>query len=200
MAAILLVLAVLALVVLGDAIVENTASTDFTLFGQHIAGFTHGGSLAIAAALGALATCLLLLAFAASSRRRSRRKELRSSQHDLEDRIADLERENADLRTQPIGASRSGARPATVEAPAAGADVPRPVAKSQPVPPSPRPSGPPASASPQPVSSPTAVHGRPVTAPPLSEQPVSEQPVGHGSTRMERRRGDADDPAGDRTR
>jgi len=195
MTAILLVLAVLGLVVLGDAVFENTTSTDLTLFGQQLHGFTLGGLLAMSAALGALTTCLLLLSFATSSRRRARRKELRSSQHDLEDRIVDLERENADLRAQPAAASRSGARPAAVEAPAAASDIPRPVAKSQPVPPSPRPSGPPASASPQPAAPATAVHDRPVAAP-----PSSEQPVGHGSTRMERLRGDADDPAGDRTR
>jgi hypothetical protein len=195
MTAILLVLAVLGLVVLGDAVFENTTSTDFTLFGQQLDGFAQGGLLAMSAALGALTTCLLLLSFAASSRRRARRKELRSSQHDLEDRIVDLERENADLRAQPVAASRSGARPAASEAPAAGADVPQPVAKSQPVPPPPRASGPPATAPPQPVPPPTAAHDRPVAAP-----PPSEQPVGHGSTRIERLRGDADDPAGDRTR
>jgi uncharacterized integral membrane protein len=188
MAAILLVLAVLALVVLGDAIVENTASTDFTLFGQHIAGFTHGGSLAIAAALGALATCLLLLAFAASSRRRSRRKELRSSQHDLEDRIADLERENADLRTQPVGATVGGGTRPAPAAPQTRQAVPPEPPRSEPVAPVT-----PASAPPPPA----AVHERPVAAPPSA---TAEQPVGGGATRMERLRGDAVDSADDRAR
>ena len=135
MAAILLVLAVLGLVVLGDAVIENTAGTDLSLFGQHISGLTTGGMLALAAALGALTTCLLLLTFAASNRRRGRRKELRSGQHDLEDRIADLERENSDLRTQPVTAAA---------APDRQADVAAQGAQSQPVPPPPPASAPPA--------------------------------------------------------
>jgi hypothetical protein len=146
MAAILLVLAVLGLVVLGDAVIENTAGTDLSLFGQHISGLTTGGMLALAAALGALTTCLLLLTFAASNRRRGRRKELRSGQHDLEDRIADLERENSDLRTQPVTAGTAGgaARPAPAAAPDRQADVAAQGAQSQPVPPPPPASAPPA--------------------------------------------------------
>jgi len=124
MAAILLVLAVLGLVVLGDAVIENTAGTDLSLFGQHISGLTTGGMLALAAALGALTTCLLLLTFAASARRRGRRKELRSGQHDLEDRIADLERENSDLRTQPVPPPPPASAPPAAPPPAAAKDRP----------------------------------------------------------------------------
>jgi uncharacterized integral membrane protein len=101
MAAFLLILAVLCGVVLVDGVIENTTSAGFTLFGQTLTGLSAGGVMLMAAALGAIITCLLLLSVAASSRRRARRKELRSSQHDLEDRIAELERENATLRSTP---------------------------------------------------------------------------------------------------
>ena len=103
MGAIFFILAILCLLVIGDAVVENTEGGTVTLFGQQIAGFTEGGLLALAAGLGAIIACLLLLSVAASSRRRARRRELRSSQHDLEDRVAELERENAALRTQAPG-------------------------------------------------------------------------------------------------
>jgi hypothetical protein len=102
MAAFLLILAVLCGVVLVDGVIENTASAGLTLFGQSLTGLSAGGVMLMAAALGAIITCLLLLSVAASSRRRARRKELRSSQHDLEDRIAELERENATLRSTPV--------------------------------------------------------------------------------------------------
>jgi hypothetical protein len=180
MAALLLVLAVLGLVVLGDAIVENTASTDLTLFGQRFEGFTLGGWLALAAALGALATCLLLLTFAASTRRRARRKELRTSQHDLEDRIAELERENADLRGQAVSADSADARSVPAEAPPPRAHVAPSAARNQPA----ATSGPP-----------TAVEDRPAAGSPPAPD---DQQVGRGATRMERLHDD--EPADDRTR
>ncbi|HKE99026.1 MAG TPA: hypothetical protein VKG45_08860 [Actinomycetes bacterium] len=113
MGALLLILAVLCGVVLADAVVENADAATLNLFGQALTGFTAGALLIMAAALGAVITCLLLFSVAASGRRRVRRRELRSSHHELEDRIADLERENATLRTQRPRAA-DGPLPAAV--------------------------------------------------------------------------------------
>jgi hypothetical protein len=136
MAAFLLILAVLCGVVLVDGVVENTASSHFTLFGQTLGGLSEGGVMLMAAALGAIITCLLLLSVAASSRRRARRKEMRSSQNDLEERIAELERENAALRSTPpsqtdvILDEPVGARPMT--SPPAAAEPEPPLAPAGP--------------------------------------------------------------------
>ena len=207
MAAVLLVFAVLGLVVLGDAVVENTTSVGFSLFGQSVSGFTQGGMLAMGAALGALVTCLLLLSSASSSRRRARRKELRTSQHDLEDRIADLERENADLRgARPVAAPVATPAPARVAHPApvgpsAPSDMPAraPVAVAPAVQDQPTPPPAPVTAPPPPAAA-TAVREPAPPAPATTlEEPAppapapGQEPVGGargGATRMQRLRGE----------
>ena len=185
MAAVLLVLAVLGLVVLGDAVVENTASVGFSHFGQSVTGFTQGGMIAMGAALGALVTCLLLLSSASSSRRRARRKELRTSQHDLEDRIADLERENAELRgTTSVARPAPAATQAPSEVPARGPVAVAPAVHDRPTPP------------PAPVSTPPAPRATAVQEPPPpAPAPVQEPVAGaRGATRMQRLRSEETSP------
>jgi hypothetical protein len=118
MSALFLILAVLAAVIVGDAVVENTDSDTVTLFGQQITGLTQGALLLVAAGLGALTALLLVLALTASSRRRARRKDLRSTNREMEERVVDLERENAALRNQVATPGRQAEnQPGAVRAP-----------------------------------------------------------------------------------
>src|SRR4029450_11098529 len=80
MGAVLLILAILGGVVLADAVVENTDAGTVTLFGQTVTGLTVGGLLVLAAALGAVITCLLLFSVPASRRRRAPRAHARTHQ------------------------------------------------------------------------------------------------------------------------
>ena len=98
MAAFFLVLAVVAGVVIGDAVVANTSASNLELFDQTITGFTQGQLLVIAAGAGFLFAAFLFLAFGSSKNRRMRRRERRLSHRDMEGRIGELERENAGLR------------------------------------------------------------------------------------------------------
>lgn len=99
MAALLLILAILGIVVLVDAVIENTATQTLTLFGQELSGgLSIGEWLAVAAGLGLLIMLLLSAAGAASRRRRARRHDLRATKDEMADRVAELERENYSLR------------------------------------------------------------------------------------------------------
>jgi hypothetical protein len=103
MAILLLVLLALAGLVVGDAIVENTTTTTVTLAGQEMGGLTLGGWLTAFAALGFLAAYILLGMLAAARRNRVRRRAVRSSEREMADRVAELERENSALREQDNG-------------------------------------------------------------------------------------------------
>jgi hypothetical protein len=98
MAALFLVLAVVAAVLLGDAVIANTSASSISVFNYSITGFTQGQLLAIAAGLGLLCALLLGLALSSSSARRGKRRQLRATRRDLEAKVAELERENATLR------------------------------------------------------------------------------------------------------
>ena len=101
MAAFFFLLAVIIGVVVGDATIANTGSSSVTLFNRWtITRFTDGELLLIAAVLGFLCALLPFAAFGASRGRRMRRKERRGARRDLEARIAELERDNADLRQE----------------------------------------------------------------------------------------------------
>lgn len=98
MAILLLLLLVLAGLVVGDAIVENTSTTTITIAGQELGGFTLGGWLAAFAVLGFISAYFLLGMLAAARRNQTRRRALRSSEREMAQRVADLERENTALR------------------------------------------------------------------------------------------------------
>jgi hypothetical protein len=104
MAILLLVLLVLAGLLVGDAIVENTSTTTITIVGQELGGFTLGGWLAVFAVLGFVAAYLLLGMLAAARRNQTRRRALRSSEREMAQRVADLERENSALREHTVDA------------------------------------------------------------------------------------------------
>jgi uncharacterized protein YceH (UPF0502 family) len=100
MAALFLVLAVVAAVLLGDAVLANTSASSVSVFNHSITGFTQGQLLAVAAGLGLLCALLLGLAWRSSGGRRAKRRQLWAAQRDLESRVAELERENASLRQE----------------------------------------------------------------------------------------------------
>jgi hypothetical protein len=100
MAAFFLVLAVIVGVVIGDAVVANTAAGSIQLFNQTITGFTQGQLMLIAACAGFVLALLLFLTVGAGKSRRARRREQRLARRDLQGRIGELEQENSDLRTE----------------------------------------------------------------------------------------------------
>src|SRR6266566_5023643 len=100
MAVFFLLLAVIVGVVIGDSVVANTDASSVQLFNQTITRFTQGQLLVIAAAAGFVFASLLFLAWGSSKNRRLRRRERRTVHRDMEGRIGELERENADLRDE----------------------------------------------------------------------------------------------------
>jgi cell shape-determining protein MreC len=100
MAALFLVLAVVDVVVLGDAVLANTNTSSVSVFNHSITSFTQGQLLVVAAGLGLLLALLPLLAWTWSSARRAKRRQLRAERRDLEGRVAELERDNATLRQE----------------------------------------------------------------------------------------------------
>jgi len=98
MAILLLVVLVLAGLVVGDAIVENTSTTTITLAGQQLSGLTLGGWLVAFAVLGFVTAYFLLGVLASARRSRVRRRAIRSSEREMAERVAALERENSALR------------------------------------------------------------------------------------------------------
>jgi hypothetical protein len=100
MAAFFLVLAVIVGVVIGDAVVANTAAGSIQLFDQTITGFSQGQLMVIAAGAGFILAVLLFLTFSAGKSRRARRKEQRLARRDLQGRVGELEQENSDLRSE----------------------------------------------------------------------------------------------------
>jgi hypothetical protein len=105
MAVLFLLLAILCLVVLGAAGLENNDPSTATLLDRSFSQLTEGQLLIVAAGLGFLVALFLFLAFGASRTRRTRRKELKSRRRDAEGRVDELERENARLR-QELSSSR----------------------------------------------------------------------------------------------
>jgi TolA-binding protein len=103
MAVLFLLLALLVLVALGAAGLENTDPSSATLLNRSFGGLTEGQLLLVAAGLGFLVALFLFLAFGASRTRRTRRKELKSRRRDAEGRVDELERENARLRQELTG-------------------------------------------------------------------------------------------------
>ncbi len=111
MAALFLVLAVVAAVVVGDAAIANTSAGSVSVFNHAITGFTQGQLLVFAAGLGLLVALFVGLARSWSSGQRAKRRARRAARRDFRDfegRIADLERENKNLRRELERPGRSG--------------------------------------------------------------------------------------------
>ena len=104
MAVLFLLLAILCLVVLGAAGLENNDPSTATLLDRSFGQLSEGQLLIVAAGLGFLVALFLFLAFGASRTRRTRRKELKSRRRDAEGRVDELERENARLSKELTGA------------------------------------------------------------------------------------------------
>jgi TolA-binding protein len=103
MAVLFLLLAIVVLVVLAAAGLENTDPASATLLSRSFGQLSEGQLLLVAAALGFLVALFLFLAFGSSRTRRSRRRELKSRRRDAEGRVEELERENARLRQELTG-------------------------------------------------------------------------------------------------
>ncbi len=98
MAVIFLLLAIGVGAAIGDAVYESTDPGTVTVLERTTDQFTEGQLVGISAGLGFLLALLLVLAASSTRGRRARRRELREATHDLEDRVAELEREGARLR------------------------------------------------------------------------------------------------------
>jgi uncharacterized membrane protein YccC len=98
MTALLLLLAIIGGVLVGDLVVENTAAGAVTVLNHPIAGFSDGLLLAAAAALGFVVGLLVVGAVGLRRTRRARRRQLRTAERDLSRQLIELERENARLR------------------------------------------------------------------------------------------------------
>jgi hypothetical protein len=103
MAVLLLLLAIVGAVLVGDLVVENTAVGAITVLNQSITGYSDGLLLAMAAALGFVVGLLAVGSVSLRRTRRVRRKQLRAAERELSGQLIELERENAGLREDLAG-------------------------------------------------------------------------------------------------
>jgi hypothetical protein len=78
MAGFLFLVAAIGAVVVADLVLENPAAGEATVFTQPVSGYSQGGLLAMAAALGFVVALLLVASLAWSRRRRARRRQPRA--------------------------------------------------------------------------------------------------------------------------
>ena len=125
MAVLLLLLAIIGAVLVGDLVVENTVTGSLTVLHHPITGYREGQLSAMAAALGFVVGLLVVWSVSMRRTRRVRRRQLRTTERDLTAQVAELERDNASLRGElahhdpPLrrpGASAMPADPATASA------------------------------------------------------------------------------------
>jgi uncharacterized membrane protein YciS (DUF1049 family) len=109
MAVLLFLLAIAGGVLVGDLVLENTAAGSVTVMDRSFNGFSQGQLLAVVAAVGLVVGVLAVGSVSLRRSRRVRRRELRRAEHDLTAEVAELERENSDLRDEL--ARRSQRRP-----------------------------------------------------------------------------------------
>jgi hypothetical protein len=98
MAPLLLLLAIIGGVLVGDLVVENTAAGAITVLNHPITGSSNGLLLGAAVALGFVVGLLVVGAVGLRRTRRARRRQLRTAERDLSGQLIELERENARLR------------------------------------------------------------------------------------------------------
>jgi hypothetical protein len=112
MAILLFLLAAAGGVLVGDLVLENTASGSVTVLDRSFSGYTQGQLLPAVAAVGFVVGALAVASLSLRRARRVRLRELRQSERDLTDEVAELERENRSLRGELAAATRAhGARP-----------------------------------------------------------------------------------------
>jgi hypothetical protein len=137
MAALLVVLAIIGAGVVGDLVLENTATGAITVLGHPVTGYSHGLFLAMAAALGFVVGLLVVGSVGLRRSRRARRKRLRTAERELSRQLLQREREITRLREELARRDAATRRVAGVAA-AAGLDaaavtrtVPSPLAHRQ---------------------------------------------------------------------
>lgn len=111
MAILLLLLLVAAGLLVGDVALENTTATTITVAGREFGGLSLGGWMLAFAVLGFVSAYFVLGMLAAARRGRVRRRALRSSEREMADRVAELERENIALRGDTPATGDGGAAP-----------------------------------------------------------------------------------------
>jgi hypothetical protein len=117
MAALLLLLAVVGGILVGDLVLENSAAGAVTVLHHPISGYSEGQLLAAAVALGLVVGLLVVGAATLRRTRRARRRQLGTVERDLTAQLAKLERENASLREElahrdwPLACPAEAARP-----------------------------------------------------------------------------------------
>ena len=125
MAVLLLLLAIIGAVLVGDLVVENTVTGSLTVLHHPITGYREGQLSAMAAALGFVVGLLVVWSVSMRRTRRVRRRQLRTTERDLTAQVAELERDNARLRGELAhhdprlrrpGAAAMPADPATASA------------------------------------------------------------------------------------
>ena len=100
MAVLLLLLAIIGAVLVGDLVVENTAAGDATVWNYSITGYSEGQLSAMVVPLGFVVGLLVVWSVNAWRMRRDHRRQLRTVERDLTAQLAELERENAGLRKE----------------------------------------------------------------------------------------------------
>lgn len=123
MAALLLLLAIVGAVVVGDLVLENTTTGTITVLDHPVTGYSHGLLLAMAAAIGFVVGLLVVGSVSLRRSRRARRRQLRTTERELRGQLLELEDENTGLREELARQELAGRRGAGV-ASAAGLDAP----------------------------------------------------------------------------
>jgi uncharacterized membrane protein YciS (DUF1049 family) len=100
MAVLLFLLALAGGVLVGALTLENTGAASVTVLDRSFTGFSQGQLLAVVAALGFVVGVLVVGSLSLRRARRVRRRELRRAEQDLSAEVAELERENRDLRDE----------------------------------------------------------------------------------------------------
>jgi uncharacterized membrane protein YccC len=131
MAALLLLLAIIGAIVVGDLVVENSAAGGLTVLNHPIAGYSDGLLLAMTAALGFVVGLLAVGSVSMRRTRRTRRKQLRTAERELSEQVAELGLENTRLREELARRDLSARRQAEV---ATAADLGSPAATGRWVP------------------------------------------------------------------
>lgn len=123
MAALLLLLALVGAAVVGDLVLENTATGAVTVLDHPVTGYSHGLLLAMAAMIGFVVGLLVVGSMSLRRSRRARRKQLRTVERELRGQLLELGDENTRLREELARQELAGRRVAAVTS-AAGLDPP----------------------------------------------------------------------------
>jgi uncharacterized membrane protein YciS (DUF1049 family) len=118
MAILLFLLAIAGGVLVGDLVLENTASGSVTVLDRTFTGYSQGQLLAAVAGLGFVIGALVVASLSLRRSRRVRVRELRQAERDLTDEVAELERENRSLRGELARRAPRQQRPAAACVPA----------------------------------------------------------------------------------